>query len=90
MSKRRSNPRNSYYNMDSMCIECNSIGSESINNYKKGWYMIKELNCPICKKITRHIICKNLEELKAKLIFEYNLNNEDKEILKKLEKVKRK
>lgn len=81
MGKARCNPGNHYYKLDAMCLDCSTRSIVKRNNFKNGWYQIEDEICPICLKQTKHVICKNLDELKSKLQFELDLTEEEEMIL---------
>lgn len=81
MAKSRINYNNRYLNLDAMCLDCNTKIIVQRKDIKNGWYQIEDEMCPICLKETKHVICKNLDELKAKLQFELDLTEEAEMIL---------
>lgn len=88
MGKLRRDSKGRIYNLETICLECLNTGLEPTKKVSKGWYMEDELLCPVCKTKTKHVLCKSLEELKAKFLFNYNLREKDAIILEKIEKQK--
>lgn len=78
MAKTRHNGKNAISNLETLCLDCGRRGFSKSAISSRGYYEVYDDNCLECKKITKHIKCKSLEELKAKLEFcdrEYGINN---------------
>ncbi len=70
MGKSRSNNKSKMVNFETLCLDCGTIGFTVATNIDKKYYSVFETECPICKKTTKHIKCRNLDTLKAELEFE--------------------
>lgn len=78
MGKARHNGKNTMVNLETLCLDCGRKGFAISAINSREYYEVYSDECPICKRNTKHIKCKNLDELKSKLEFcdrEYGINN---------------
>ena len=78
MGKARHNGKGQIANLETLCLDCGTKGFATTTINSRGYYEVYSDECPICKRSTKHIKCKNLDELKSKLEFcdrEYGINN---------------
>ena len=78
MGKARHNGKNTFVNLETLCLDCGMKGYTKSSIINRGYYEAYDDECPICKRKTKHIKCKNLDELKSKLEFcdrEYGINS---------------
>lgn len=54
---------------ETMCLNCCSLGFIKEHIDYKWHYKIEEYDCPVCKKNTKHVVCRKIEDLKTFLRF---------------------
>ena len=77
MGKARHNGKGQIVNLETLCLDCGTIGFQTSTINNRGYYEVYDEICPKCSRVTKHIKCKNLDELKAKLEFgnrDYGIN----------------